>query len=123
MKRTLSVQPHCSCFNNFVSFVTINLISAAITPKLQETVLSTYFSIITGTHAVRMVYIVWKGNEIMHFIDEIGTNYTDDIDEFLCVRKNIGAFLNIAEIFVVSCSGQAVLMVIIFPILTNESLI
>lgn len=107
---------------NFVSFVTSNIISAAITTNMQEAVLLTDFSILTGTHAVRMVYIVWKKSEILHFIDEIGVMCTDDIDESVRVSNKMSAFLKIAEIFLFACSGQAVL-VIVFPILSNESVL
>lgn len=107
---------------NYVSFVLSCIIGAAITPHMQEVVFLTDFSILTATHAVRMVYIMWKKAEIVQFIDEIGTHCTDYHGEFVRVRNKTSAFLKFAEMFVFACSGE-VLLAIIFPIISNASII
>lgn len=107
---------------NFVFFVISTIISATITPKIQEAVFLTDFSILTVTHAARMVYIVWKKVEILKFIDEIGTHYIVDVDEFVRVRNKIGAFLKFAELFVLACFSNAI-VAMIFPIFSHEIMV
>lgn len=107
---------------NYVLFVTCNITSAAITSNMQDTVLLTDFSILTGTHAVRMVYIVWKKAEILRFIDKVGTHYTEDIEQSVRITNQISAILKFAEILSLACCGNCVL-IIVFPIVSNHSII
>lgn len=107
---------------NFITFATSATINAAITTNLQEAVLLTNFSILNGTHAIRMVYIVWKKTEILQFIDKIGTHVTDDMEESVLIRNKISALLKFAQTFVFACSCDLVL-IIICPIFTNHSII
>lgn len=106
----------------FVLFVTSVIVGAAIAPDMQEVVFLTDFAILTGTHTVRLLYIVWKKEEIRQFIEEIGTHCTDDVGEFVRVKSKISALMKFAEIFVLACSAD-VSLIIVHPIFSSSEII
>lgn len=107
---------------HFLWFVASNITAAAITPNMQQVVFLSDFSILTATHAVRMVYIMWKQEEILKFIDEIGIHSTEDFDEFVRIKSRTRDFLKFADCFVLACSGE-VTLVIIVPMISGKPII
>lgn len=78
--------------------------------------------LITCLHMIRFCNIIWKMNEILTLINQLGTHCTNDLEKSIKVKNKLGRFMKFTKCFISACSFEG-LLVLIFPIVSKKKLL
>lgn len=106
-------------FSYYLSFFASIVIKASVTTDSDEFVLCTALSTTVAVDVFRMGYIIVKQSETIELIGRLGTHSTNDMEEFRQIDNKMKKFIKFGQIFIVSCSIEAS-MLLILPALWND---
>lgn len=113
-----SIGPKVFHFTYYMSCVTSIAVKAFTSDDPGDAVFLTSLAILATVHLFRLLNIMIKKSETITLIDQLGTHSANDSEEYRRVDVKIKRFLKYGSGFIASCLCE-VLMVIIFPILSN----
>lgn len=107
-------------FFYYISFVISNALGAHLTDDKDESI----SLIVTTTTAIVLTYklwlILWKKNELLKFVEEVGTHYTDDQKEFVQVNYKLKMLMKFAQYFILMVAAAVGYITLVFPVITKR---
>ncbi len=109
-------------FAFFLSFLTSVIGGAFLSSDTHEFIFLADLTILLVVHAVRMFYIIWKKNDILTLIHQIGSHYANEFGELVSFTKKLKMFDKFAKTFVLICIIE-VLFALIFPVVSSQKIL
>lgn len=109
-------------FVYYAMFVVSVALGAFITNDSDEFVFLMCVTTVVALHVFRMFHIMWKKEEILSLIHQVGIHSANNEQELFLVQKKLLAFVKFAKYFIVMC-GIGVFFIAIFPVLSRGKLL
>lgn len=104
----------------FASFVASMAVGACMSYDKDEYIFLTVAAMINGVIVYRMATIIWKKNEILLFVRELGKHSIEHEGDFIRVNIKLENFIKFAKAFILMCV-LGVTFALFVPVISSEN--